>query len=145
MIRNSTRRFIPKISVLPVANQERGFANTRTSPGARDINDVKKHPQPSAPSQTSSSASSTKTSESAARTTANPDSDVNVDMKVAKEEEKKSIGGSKKKKSMAELDEEMRAKLDGISGEGGGAGVEYEGGKAVGLKRGVRENMFRVI
>jgi hypothetical protein len=36
-------------------------------------------------------------------------------------------------------------KLEGISGDGGGAGVEYEAGKAVGLKRGMRENMFRVI
>lgn len=50
-----------------------------------------------------------------------------------------------KKKTMAELDDELRLKLEGISGEGGGAGIEYEGGKAVGLKRGVRENMFRVI
>ncbi len=50
-----------------------------------------------------------------------------------------------KKKTMLELDEEMRLKLEGISGEGGNAGVEYEGGKAVGLKRGVKENMFRVI
>jgi hypothetical protein len=48
-------------------------------------------------------------------------------------------------KTIAELDEELRLKLEGISGEGGDAGVEYEGGKAVGLKRGVRENMFRVI
>jgi hypothetical protein len=49
------------------------------------------------------------------------------------------------KKTMAELDEELKLKLEGVSGEGGNAGVEYEGGKAVGLKRGVRENMFRVI
>jgi len=47
--------------------------------------------------------------------------------------------------TQAELDEELRMKLEGISGEGGNAGVEYEGGKAVGLKRGVRDNMFRVI
>lgn len=46
---------------------------------------------------------------------------------------------------MAELDEELRLKLEGISGEGGSAGVEYEGGKAEGLKRGVKENMFRII
>jgi hypothetical protein len=46
---------------------------------------------------------------------------------------------------MAELDEELRLKLEGVSGEGGSAGIEYEGGKAVGLKRGVKENMFRVI
>ena len=50
-----------------------------------------------------------------------------------------------KKKTLAELDEELRLKLEGISGEGGTAGIEYEGGKAVGLKRGVKENMFRVI
>jgi hypothetical protein len=50
-----------------------------------------------------------------------------------------------KKKTMAELDEELRLKLEGVSGEGGSAGIEYEGGKAVGLKRGVKENMFRVI
>jgi len=51
----------------------------------------------------------------------------------------------KRTKTILEQDEELRLKLEGISGEGGGAGVEYEGGKAVGLKRGVRENMFRVI
>jgi hypothetical protein len=50
-----------------------------------------------------------------------------------------------KKKTIAELDEEMRMKLEDISGEGGNAGVEYEGGKAEGLKRGVKENMFRII
>lgn len=50
-----------------------------------------------------------------------------------------------KKKSMAELDEELRLKLEGMSGEGGAAGIEYENGKAEGLKRGVKSNMFRVI
>jgi hypothetical protein len=50
-----------------------------------------------------------------------------------------------KSKTMAELDEELRLKLEGVSGEGGQAGVEYEGGKAVALKRSVRENMFRII
>lgn len=50
-----------------------------------------------------------------------------------------------KKKTMAQLDQELREKLEGLSGEGGGAGVEYEGGKAEGLKRGVKSNMFRVI
>jgi len=50
-----------------------------------------------------------------------------------------------KRKTQAELDEELRLKLEGISGEGGSAGIEYEGGKAVGLKRGVKDNMFRVI
>lgn len=49
------------------------------------------------------------------------------------------------RKTMAELDEELRLKLEGMSGDGGSAGVEYEGGKAEGLKRGVKSNMFRVI
>ncbi|KAH7140054.1 hypothetical protein B0J13DRAFT_558839 [Dactylonectria estremocensis] len=49
------------------------------------------------------------------------------------------------KKTSTELDEELREKLEMISGEGGGAGVEFEDGKAVGLKRGVKSNMFRVI
>ncbi|KAK1959900.1 hypothetical protein LY78DRAFT_558421, partial [Colletotrichum sublineola] len=50
-----------------------------------------------------------------------------------------------RKKTMAELDEELRLKLEGMSGEGGAAGVEYEDGRAEGLKRGVKSNMFRVI
>lgn len=50
-----------------------------------------------------------------------------------------------KKKTIAELDEELKLKLEGISGEGGAAGLEYENGTAVAMKRGVRENMFRLI
>ncbi|KAG7082522.1 hypothetical protein JMJ78_0004623 [Colletotrichum scovillei] len=50
-----------------------------------------------------------------------------------------------RKKTIAEQDEELRLKLEGISGDGGASGVEYESGKAEGLKRGVKENMFRVI
>ncbi|KAM5511452.1 Tip elongation aberrant protein 3 [Fusarium oxysporum f. sp. phaseoli] len=50
-----------------------------------------------------------------------------------------------RKKTSAELDQELREKLEGMSGEGGGAGVEYENGRAEGLKRGVKSNMFRVI
>ncbi|RKU46279.1 hypothetical protein DL546_007087 [Coniochaeta pulveracea] len=48
-------------------------------------------------------------------------------------------------KTMMELDEELRQKLEGMSGDGGASGVEYEGGKAEGLKRNVKANMFRVI
>ncbi|MCJ1378738.1 hypothetical protein MMC17_001837 [Xylographa soralifera] len=52
---------------------------------------------------------------------------------------------AKKKKTQAELDEEMRLKLEEFSGEGGAAGMEFENGKAVSMKRGVRDNMFRYI
>ncbi|OBT93339.1 hypothetical protein VE01_08457 [Pseudogymnoascus verrucosus] len=48
-------------------------------------------------------------------------------------------------KTIAELDEELKLKLEEISGEGGAAGLEYENGKAVAMKRGVKDNMFRLI
>ena len=46
---------------------------------------------------------------------------------------------------MAELDEELRLKLEGISGDGGEAGLELENGRPVTMKRGVKDNMFRLI
>jgi hypothetical protein len=55
-----------------------------------------------------------------------------------------STAGSKKK-TQTELDEELRQKMDGIAGDGGESGVEYENGKPVAMKRSVRENMFRYI
>lgn len=48
-------------------------------------------------------------------------------------------------KTQAELDEELRRCMEGLAGQGGESGVELEDGKPVGLKRGVRENMFRYI
>ena len=50
-----------------------------------------------------------------------------------------------RRKTVLELDEELKLKLEGISGEGGASGLEYEDGKAVAMKRGVRDNMFRYI
>ncbi|KAI0114271.1 hypothetical protein F4776DRAFT_666939 [Hypoxylon sp. NC0597] len=43
-----------------------------------------------------------------------------------------------KKKTMAELDAELQQKMSGISGDGGEAGVEYEDGKPVAMKRSVK-------
>lgn len=51
----------------------------------------------------------------------------------------------KKSKTQNELDEELRQKMEGIAGEGGASGVEYEDGRPVAMKRSVRENMFRYI
>ncbi|KAK4239962.1 hypothetical protein C8A03DRAFT_13700, partial [Achaetomium macrosporum] len=48
-------------------------------------------------------------------------------------------------KSQAELDEDLKQKLEGIAGDGGASGVEYEDGRPVTMKRSVRENMFRYI
>lgn len=49
------------------------------------------------------------------------------------------------KKTMAQLDDELRAAMEGRAGDGGLAGSELEGGKQVGLKRGIKDNMFRYI
>ncbi|KAH7388724.1 hypothetical protein BKA66DRAFT_389548, partial [Pyrenochaeta sp. MPI-SDFR-AT-0127] len=49
------------------------------------------------------------------------------------------------KKTQAELDQELLLKLQGIAGDGGDAGVEYEDGKPVAMKRSVKNNMFRYI
>jgi hypothetical protein len=58
---------------------------------------------------------------------------------------KKSTNTEKPKKTMAELDEEMKRAMEGLAGDGGESGVELEDGKPVAMKRGVRENMFRYI
>ncbi|OTA55097.1 hypothetical protein K449DRAFT_438927 [Hypoxylon sp. EC38] len=50
-----------------------------------------------------------------------------------------------KKKTMAELDAELQQRMSGLSGDGGEAGVEYEDGKPVAMKRSVKNNMFRYI
>lgn len=51
----------------------------------------------------------------------------------------------KPRKTMAELDEELRNKMSGLAGDGGEAGVEYEDGQPVAMKRSVKNNMFRYI
>ncbi|KAH6860905.1 hypothetical protein BKA58DRAFT_392383 [Alternaria rosae] len=50
-----------------------------------------------------------------------------------------------KKKTQAELDAELMAKMAGLDGEGGEAGIEYEDGKPASMKRSVKNNMFRYI
>lgn len=43
------------------------------------------------------------------------------------------------------LDEELKEKMSGLSGDGGEAGIEYEDGKLVAMKRSVKNNIFRYI
>ena len=49
------------------------------------------------------------------------------------------------KKTQAQTDLELQQKLEAISGGGGEAGLELEDGRPVAMKRGVKENMFRLI
>jgi hypothetical protein len=50
-----------------------------------------------------------------------------------------------KRKTQKEIDEELRLKMERLSGDGGASGVEYEDGKPVAMKRSVKDNMFRYI
>ncbi|KAK3331862.1 hypothetical protein B0T19DRAFT_456290 [Cercophora scortea] len=50
-----------------------------------------------------------------------------------------------KRKTQAQLDEELKLKMEEMAGDGGASGVEYEDGKPVAMKRAVKENMFRYI
>lgn len=52
---------------------------------------------------------------------------------------------SEKAKTVSQADEELRQKLEQMSGGGGAAGIEYEDGKPSAMKRSVRNNMFRYI
>lgn len=51
----------------------------------------------------------------------------------------------KSTKSVTQTDDELREKLEQISGEGGASGIEYEDGQPNTMKRSVRNNMFRYI
>lgn len=50
-----------------------------------------------------------------------------------------------KAKTVSQSDAELRERLEQMSGDGGAAGIEYEDGKPVAMKRSVRNNMFRLI
>ncbi|KAI0159140.1 hypothetical protein BJ166DRAFT_529465 [Pestalotiopsis sp. NC0098] len=67
------------------------------------------------------------------------------DTKTTTRSTQQDSGQSPKRKTMAELDEEMRLKMSGLSGDGGEAGIEYEDGQPVAMKRSVKNNMFRYI
>ncbi|KAL9073343.1 MAG: hypothetical protein Q9161_002958 [Pseudevernia consocians] len=87
--------------------------------------------QPSRPASTDSANSKTTNPEN---TTSNKES-----LKSGAEE------ASEQKKTQAELDDELRQKLEAMSGDGGAAGLELEDGQPVSMKRGVKNNMFRYI
>ncbi|KAI9369713.1 hypothetical protein BJX61DRAFT_545347 [Aspergillus egyptiacus] len=64
---------------------------------------------------------------------------------TAKEQSSSEPQKSQRVKGMAEADDELRKRLEEMSGEGGAAGIEYEDGKPETMKRSVRNNMFRYI
>lgn len=52
---------------------------------------------------------------------------------------------SEKPKSISQADDELRERLEQMSGGGGASGIEYEDGQPNTMKRSVRNNMFRYI
>lgn len=62
-----------------------------------------------------------------------------------RDQDSKSEPKTKDKKSMAELDEALKLKMQELAGDGGDAGLELEDGQPVSMKRSVRNNMFRYI
>ncbi|PLB51083.1 hypothetical protein P170DRAFT_436157 [Aspergillus steynii IBT 23096] len=50
-----------------------------------------------------------------------------------------------KAKSISQADDELRERLEQMSGGGGASGIEYEDGQPNTMKRSVRNNMFRYI
>ncbi|EXJ94147.1 hypothetical protein A1O1_02540 [Capronia coronata CBS 617.96] len=81
-------------------------------------------------------------STSTSQTTSSTKSD-NASESAARQDKMEKL--KKVHKSMAEADDEMRKAMENLAGDGGEAGLELEDGKAVSMKRGVRENMFRYI
>jgi hypothetical protein len=74
--------------------------------------------------------------------TANPETNASRKTETLSKNEGKQ---QSKAKTISEADAELRERLEQMSGEGGASGIEYEDGKPVAMKRGVRNNMFRVI
>ena len=52
---------------------------------------------------------------------------------------------SRQTKTVAQTDQELFEKLESMCGGGGAAALELENGKPVTMKRGVKDNMFRLI
>lgn len=78
-------------------------------------------------------------------TTPSPHEQPSKDDKSLEENAKEAQANKKTTRTIAEADADMMRKMAGITGEGGEAGVEYEDGKPVAMKRSVKNNMFRYI
>ncbi|KAF4306419.1 hypothetical protein GTA08_BOTSDO05509 [Botryosphaeria dothidea] len=80
-----------------------------------------------------------------ASSAANSGDQVVEDDKVKAPQNAKTQDAKSRQKTQRQLDDELKAKMAGLSGDGGEAGIEYENGEPVAMKRSVRNNMFRYI
>ena len=74
-----------------------------------------------------------------------PNTDATNQKSPCKDEKPVEQSPEKRKKTLVELDEEMKLAMEGLSGDGGLAGASLEGGKPVSMARSVKDNMFRYI
>ncbi|KAL1587426.1 hypothetical protein WHR41_03764 [Cladosporium halotolerans] len=95
-----------------------------------------------APHTTNSIRLSSSTSNSSSQ---KPPSQAKLEADERSAEQKSSSEPGSGKKTMAQMDEELRQKMSGLAGDGGEAGVEFEDGQPVSMKRSVKNNMFRYI
>lgn len=84
-------------------------------------------------------------SSSASNSSQKPPSQAKLEADERNAEQKSSSESGTGKKTMAQMDEELRQKMSGLAGDGGEAGVEFEDGQPVSMKRSVKNNMFRYI
>lgn len=89
--------------------------------------------------------SSSSSSSSSSTSSTNPDASLSQAKTEANFGTSQQNDTPKRKKTIAELDEELKQKMSGLAGDGGEAGVELEDGQPVSMKRSVRNNMFRYI
>lgn len=93
----------------------------------------------------SSKPSGPKTGEAPSARESTSPSDTKIEKPSQSEESENSKSSPNAAKTVAQSDEELREKLESMCGGGGEAALELENGKPVTMKRGVRENMFRLI
>lgn len=74
-----------------------------------------------------------------------PAKEEKIKVKNPSESSEKPVAMAQKPKTQAQLDKELQDRMAGLSGDGGEAGVELEGGQPVAMKRSVKNNMFRYI
>ncbi|CAG8903735.1 unnamed protein product [Penicillium egyptiacum] len=70
---------------------------------------------------------------------------INQTSEIDSTEENKRHTLPPKAKTVSQADDDLRERLEQMSGEGGAFGIEYEDGRPNAMKRGVRNNMFRLI
>ena len=101
---------------------------------------IRQQQQPLSKKQSESTAQAQGSSQSAALNTSKAKLDALTQPQPATQ-----LSSKAKLKTLADRDEELRLRMAALAGDGGEAGIEYENGVPVAMKRSVKNNMFRYI